>query len=72
LKDIVWGGHFGDLLTTRRIYANEAMASAYGRPAVSGTTLQPVTTTGSAYSAGVLTQPALLLSSNKNACSGAR
>jgi hypothetical protein len=67
LKDIVWGGHFGDLFTSRRIYANEAMASAYGLPAVSGTALQPVTTTGDAYSAGVLTQPALLLSSNKNA-----
>jgi hypothetical protein len=67
LKDIVWSGHFGDLFTTRRIYANEAMAAAYGLPAVSGTSLQPVTTTGDAYSAGVLTQPALLLSSNKNA-----
>jgi hypothetical protein len=67
VKDIVWNGHFADLFTTRRIYANEAMAAAYGLPAVSGTTLQPVTTTGDAYSAGVLTQPALLLSSNKNA-----
>jgi hypothetical protein len=67
LNDIVWSGHFGDLFTTRRVYANEAMAAAYGLPAVSGTALQPVTTTGDAYSAGVLTQPALLLSSNKNA-----
>jgi hypothetical protein len=67
LQDIVWGGHFDDLFTTRRVYANEAMAAAYGLPPVSGTALQPVTTTGDAYSAGVLTQPALLLSSNKNA-----
>jgi hypothetical protein len=67
VKDIVWNGHFADLFTTRRIYANEGMATAYGLPPVSGTTLQPVTTTGDAYSAGVLTQPALLLSSNKNA-----
>jgi hypothetical protein len=67
VKDIVWNGHFADLFTTRRIYANEAMAAAYGLPPVSGTALQPVTTTGDAYSAGVLTQPALLLSSNKNA-----
>jgi len=67
LSDIMWGGHFSDLFTSRRMYANEAMASAYGLPAVSGTALQAVTTTGDAYGAGVLTQPALLAASNKNA-----
>ena len=67
LDDIMWSGHFGDLFTSRTIYANEAMAAAYGLPAVTGTTLQAITTTGDAYGAGVLTQPALLAASNKNA-----
>jgi hypothetical protein len=67
LADIMWGGHFSDLFTSRRIYANEAMAAAYGLPPVTGTELQATTTTGDAYSGGVLTQPALLAASNKNA-----
>ena len=67
LNDIVWSGRFGDLFTSRRIYANQAMASAYGLPAVAGAQLQAVTTSGDAYSGGVLTQPALLAASDKNA-----
>jgi hypothetical protein len=67
LSDVVWGGHFADLFTSRTVYANEAMASAYGLPPVTGTALQAVTTTGDLYSGGVLTQPALLAASNKNA-----
>jgi hypothetical protein len=67
LGDIVWNGHFTDLFTSRRIYANQAMAAAYGLPAVTGTTLQPITASGDAYSGGVLTQPALLAASAKKA-----
>jgi hypothetical protein len=67
LYDVVWSGHFGDLFTSRRIYANQAMAAAYGLPPVTGTQLQAVTTSGDAYSGGVLTQPALLAASDKNA-----
>jgi Protein of unknown function (DUF1592)/Protein of unknown function (DUF1588)/Protein of unknown function (DUF1595)/Protein of unknown function (DUF1587) len=67
LADVVWGGHFNDLFTTRRIYANQAMAKAYGLPAVTGTQLQPVMTTDGSYDAGLLTQPALLAASNKSA-----
>jgi hypothetical protein len=67
LADIVWSGTFTDLFTSRRIYANQAMAAAYGLPAVSGTALQPITTSGDAYSGGVLTQPALLAASAKKA-----
>ena len=66
LKDIIWDGHFSDLFTSRRIYANDALASAYGLPPVTGSDLQAVTTTGDAYNAGLLTQPALLAASNKN------
>ena len=67
VTDVVWSGHFADLFTSRRIYANQAMASAYGLPAVSGTDLQPITTSGDAYSGGVLTQPALLAASDRSA-----
>jgi hypothetical protein len=67
LKDIVWGGHFSDLFSSRKIYANDAMAAAFGLPAVVGSSLQAITTSGAAYSAGLLTQPALLAASNRNA-----
>jgi hypothetical protein len=67
LADVVWNGHFTDLFTSRRIYANQAMAAAYGLPAVTGTSLQAITTSGDAYSGGVLTQPALLAASAKKA-----
>jgi hypothetical protein len=67
LSDIMWSGRFSDLFTSRRVYANQAMATEYGLPAVTGTQLQAVTTTGDAYGAGLLTQPALLAASNKNA-----
>ena len=67
LSSIMWTGHFNDLFTSKTIYANQAMAAAYGLPPVSGTELQPITPTGDMYSAGVLTQPALLAASNTNA-----
>jgi hypothetical protein len=67
LRDILWGGRFSDLFTSRRVYTNQAMSMAYGLPPVVGPQLQAVTTTGDAYSAGVLTQPALLAASSKKA-----
>lgn len=67
LEDIVWSGHFRDLFTSRRIYANEAMAGEYGLPQVKGAALQPIEVTGGAYGAGLLTQPALLAASDRNA-----
>ncbi len=67
LGSILWTGRFNDLFTTKTIYANQAMAAAYGLPPVSGTQLQPITPTGDMYGAGVLTQPALLAASNISA-----
>jgi len=65
VNDIVWNGTFNDLFTSRKVYANQAMTNVYkDLPPVTGTQLQAVTTTGDAYNAGVLTQPALLLSTN--------
>jgi len=67
LNDLLWSGsgHFNDLFTSRKIYANAAMATAYGLPPVTGSQLQPVTTTGDQYNAGLLTHPALIAASNK-------
>jgi hypothetical protein len=66
LKDVLWSGTFNDLLTSRKMYANSAMAKIYNIPGVTSTALTAVTTTGSQYNAGVLTQPALLATSNKH------
>jgi hypothetical protein len=67
LNDVVWGGHFNDLFSSHKIYANQAMAKAFGLPDVSGSELSAVSVSGEAYGAGVLTQPALLAASNLNA-----
>lgn len=66
LNDVLWKGKFEDLLTSRRMYANQAMAKIYGLPGVTSTSLVPVDTTGDAYNAGVLTQPLLLATANKH------
>jgi hypothetical protein len=64
LNDVMAGGRFSDLFTSQRIYTNAAISALYGLPAVTGTQLQAVTPTGKAYTAGILTQPALLASTN--------
>jgi hypothetical protein len=67
LRDVVWSGHFSDLFSSRQIYANQAMAKAYGLPAVVGSELTSIAVTGGAYGAGLLTHPALLAATNHNA-----
>lgn len=67
LSNVMWSGTFSDLFTSRQVYTNQAMSTEYGLPPVTGTELQAVTTTGDAYGAGLLTQPALLAASNTNA-----
>jgi hypothetical protein len=48
LIDIVWGGHFADLFSSHKIYANQTMAKAFGLPDVTGAAMQPITVTGTA------------------------
>jgi len=67
LNDVMAGGRFSDLFTAQRIYTNDAISALYGLPPVGGAELKAVTPTGKAYSAGVLTQPALLASTNPKA-----
>jgi hypothetical protein len=66
LNDVLWKGTFTDLLTSRKLYANQQLAQVYGLPAVTGTSMVPVQTTGAMYNAGVLTHPALLATANKH------
>jgi hypothetical protein len=67
LDDVLWTGHFADLFSSTRIYANADIARVYGLPSVTGTSLAPVDGAAAGFSAGLLTHPALLLSSNKHA-----
>ncbi len=67
LADVMAGGRFSDLFTTQRIYTNDAISVLYGLPSVGGTELKAVTPTDKAYSAGILSQPALLASTNPKA-----
>jgi hypothetical protein len=67
LDDVLWSGKFGDLFTSTKIYANADISRVYGLPAVPGATLSAVDGAAAGFSAGLLTHPALLLSSNKHA-----
>ncbi len=67
VDDVLWSGHFGDLFSSTKIYANADIARVYGLPQVAGTALAPVDGAAAGFSAGLLTLPALLLSSNKHA-----
>lgn len=69
LNDVVWKGTFPELFTTRRIYANQTMASVYGLPSVTGTQLAPVEPQGAGYNAGILTHPAFLAATNQHVAS---
>jgi hypothetical protein len=67
LDDILWTGHFADFFSSTRIYANADLARVFGLSGVSGTALAPVDGAAAGFTAGLLTHPALLLSSNKHA-----
>jgi hypothetical protein len=65
IDDIFSKGHFRDLFTSPRVYANGEMANVYGFPGVSGSMLVAIDTMGSERSAGLLTQPAYLAVTNR-------
>jgi hypothetical protein len=67
LDDVLWSGHFADFFGSSRIYTNAEMAGVYGLSGASGTALTAVDGAVAGFSAGLLTHPALLLSSNKHA-----
>jgi hypothetical protein len=67
LGDVMWSGHFTDLFTSHRVYANQEMASVYGMPAVTGSDLAALDIAGDERGAGILTQPAFLAATNFHA-----
>jgi len=69
LGDVMWQGHFAELFTSHRVYANQKLASAYGIPGVFGADLAVVDLDGDERGAGILTQPAFLAATNRFAAS---
>jgi hypothetical protein len=66
LDDTLWNGKFSDLFTSSRVYVNREMGRVYGiTGGGAGDTLNPVTVSGPERAAGILTQPGLLVASNK-------
>jgi hypothetical protein len=60
VQDLFTNGKIADLLTSKRMYLNEEVATAYGIPGVTGTSLVPVEVTLPQWGLGILSQPAVL------------
>ena len=73
LGEVIGAGKLSDLFTSNRIYLNRELSRLYGIPLPMGTggmgmstaTLVPVAATGMERSAGILSQPGLLVAANK-------
>jgi hypothetical protein len=60
VQDIMAHGKVSDLLSSKRVYVNSAMASVYGIQGVTGNQLVPVDVQAAERSSGILSQPAVL------------
>lgn len=60
LGQILWNGRLSDLITSRRMYVNQELATLYGVPGVTGTAVVPIDVTLPERNAGILSHPALL------------
>jgi hypothetical protein len=60
VTDILWNGKVSDLFASQRVYVNQEIGSVYGFAGVSGTMPVPLTVNQPERSAGILTQPGLL------------
>jgi hypothetical protein len=65
LTDAVSSGTLWDLFTSRKMYVNGEISTAFGIPGGSGTTLSLVTTTLPERSAGILTHPATIAANHE-------
>jgi len=65
LKDVVERGSLLELVTSRKLYLNQELATLYGITGVSGTELVPVEATDPQWAGGILTQPALLAANSR-------
>lgn len=66
LRDIVEHGTLSDLVSSRRVYLNQQLATLYGVSGVSGPTLVPVDMGAPQWAGGILTQPAILAAMSRS------
>ncbi|MDB4982640.1 MAG: Cellulose-binding domain protein [Myxococcales bacterium] len=65
LQDVVFTGKLGDLVTSRKMFLNKDLATLYGVPGVTSSTLVPVDVTLPERAGGILTQPAILAANSR-------
>jgi hypothetical protein len=65
LTDIITNGKLADLFTSNRVYVNRQLGQLYGIQGAQGSTLVPVEVPGNQRSAGILSQPGLIVSANR-------
>jgi hypothetical protein len=67
MQDVIAEGTVSDLLSSKRIYANQALAEVYDIPDVTGDELVAVEVEGAARGSGILTQPGVMAATNHRA-----
>jgi Protein of unknown function (DUF1592)/Protein of unknown function (DUF1588)/Protein of unknown function (DUF1595)/Protein of unknown function (DUF1585) len=60
VSDLVAGGTFSDVLSSRRVYVNDLLAGVYGLPGPSANGMVAVEVASGDRSAGILSQPGIL------------
>jgi hypothetical protein len=60
VTDILWNGKVSDLFSSQRVYVNQDIGRVYGISGATGTAVAPANVTAPERSAGILTQPGLL------------
>jgi hypothetical protein len=66
LSDVINDGTLNDLLTSNRVYLNRSLGRLYGITGATGTALAPVMVPGGQRSAGILSQPGLIVAASKS------
>ena len=70
LDDVLWNGHLTDLFTSSTVFVNAQLSSVYSIMGGLDTTLVPIQTHVPERSAGLLTQPGMLMATNRGAALG--
>jgi len=60
VQDLLANGKVADVVTSKRLFLNQSLATLYGIPGVTGTDMQAVDTTLPERSNGILSQPGML------------
>jgi hypothetical protein len=65
LRDMVLDGKLSELITSHRMYLNQDLATIFGVPGVTGSSLAPVDVQLDERGGGILTQPAILAANSR-------